>query len=171
MADYNSVHSGQDIDNAITKVKNSSANWDGAVTTAGNALSVAQSAASAASGAQSTAEAAGTAAANAASAASAAQQTAAAALPKAGGTMTGAVDMGGNKITNVGAPSASTDIVRKQELDLKAPIASPTFTGTPKAPTGTDYGISRIRNISAGTTDLEAGVSTLASGELYFVYE
>lgn len=92
-------------------------------------------------------------------------------LPTAGGTMTGAIAMGNNKITGLGAPTSSTDAARKQDVDAKAPVASPTFTGTPKAPTGTDYGISRIRNISAGTADLEAGVSALESGTLYFVYE
>lgn len=92
-------------------------------------------------------------------------------LKLAGGTMAGAIAMGNNKITGLGAPTASTDAARKQDVDAKAPVASPTFTGTPKAPTGTDYGTSRIRNISAGTTDLEAGVSSLASGTLYFVYE
>lgn len=92
-------------------------------------------------------------------------------LPKAGGTMEGAIAMGNNKITGLGAPTASTDAARKQDVDAKAPVASPTFTGTPKAPTGTDYSTSRIRNISAGTTDLEAGVSALESGTLYFVYE
>lgn len=124
MADYNSVHSGQDIDNAISKVKNSSTSWDGAVTTASSALSTAQSAASAASEAQSTAEAAGTAAASAASAASAAQQTAGAALPKAGGTMTGAIAMGNNKITGLGAPTENTDAARKQDVDDFEPQSS-----------------------------------------------
>lgn len=38
MADYNSVHSGQDIDNAISKVKSSSTSWDNAVTNAQSAL-------------------------------------------------------------------------------------------------------------------------------------
>ena len=51
-----------------------------------------------------------------------------------------------------------------------APISSPKFTGTPKAPTGTDYGTSRMRNISVGTAKLTDGESALASGDLYFTY-
>jgi hypothetical protein len=53
-----------------------------------------------------------------------------------------------------------------------APVASPTFTGTPKAPaSATDYSTARLRNIRAGTSDLTAGSSTLNSGEIYLVYE
>lgn len=32
-------------------------------------------------------------------------------------------------------------------------------------------GTAQVRNISAGTADLTAGVSTLTTGDLYFVYE
>lgn len=52
-----------------------------------------------------------------------------------------------------------------------APVASPSFTGTPKAPNGTDYTTARIRNIKASTTDLTAGSSALANGDIYLVYE
>ena len=53
-----------------------------------------------------------------------------------------------------------------------APLASPTFTGTPKAPaSATDYTTARLRNIRAGTADLTAGSSSLNSGEIYLVYE
>jgi hypothetical protein len=33
------------------------------------------------------------------------------------------------------------------------------------------YETSQVRNIKASTTDLTAGTSTLATGEVYFVYE
>lgn len=36
---------------------------------------------------------------------------------------------------------------------------------------GTDYAVSRVRGISAGTADLTAGTSNLASGTIYIVYE
>ncbi|MBQ6698359.1 MAG: hypothetical protein IJN09_04895, partial [Oscillospiraceae bacterium] len=51
-------------------------------------------------------------------------------------------------------------------------ITAGTFSETGvKAKSGTDYSTARVRNISAGTEDLEAGVSALESGSLYFVYE
>lgn len=50
-------------------------------------------------------------------AATAAQKTADAALPLAGGTMTGAINMGGKKITNLATPTSSTDAVTKAYAD------------------------------------------------------
>lgn len=55
-----------------------------------------------------------------------AYDTAAAALPKAGGTMSGAIAMGGNKITGLAAGSANGDAVRYEQL-----------TGLIKTATGT----------------------------------
>lgn len=40
-----------------------------------------------------------------------------------------------------------------------------------KAASGTDYSVARIRNIYAGTSDMTAGSSALASGNIYLVYE
>ena len=40
-----------------------------------------------------------------------------------------------------------------------------------KATESTDYTVSRLRNIKAGTADLEAGVSELENGTIYIVYE
>lgn len=61
------------------------------------------------------------------------------ALPKAGGTMSGAIAMGSNKITGLGTPTADADASTKKYVDdglaLKAPLASPALTGTPTAPT------------------------------------
>jgi hypothetical protein len=49
-------------------------------------------------------------------------------LPTSGGTMSGAIAMAGSKITDLGAPTAANDAVRKAEMDLKAPILSPAFS-------------------------------------------
>lgn len=56
-------------------------------------------------------------------------------LQLSGGTMTGPIAMGANKITGLADGSDNTDAVTKQQLDLKAPLASPALTGTPTAPT------------------------------------
>jgi microcystin-dependent protein len=49
-------------------------------------------------------------------------------VPLAGGTMTGPLVLNAN-------PSAALGAATKQQVDLKADLASPTFTGDPKAPT------------------------------------
>ena len=51
-------------------------------------------------------------------------------------------------------------------------ITAGTFAATGvKAATGTDYTTARVRNIQASTTDLTAGSSSLANGDIYLVYE
>lgn len=47
--------------------------------------------------------------------------------------MTGALQMGGNKITNLGAPGADTDAVRKQDLDAVAAEVDDILDGTTPA--------------------------------------
>ena len=47
--------------------------------------------------------------------------------------MTGALDMGGNKITNLGAPGADTDAVRKSDLDAVAAEVDGILDGTTPA--------------------------------------
>jgi len=50
-------------------------------------------------------------------------------LDKSGGTMTGAIAMGTNKITGLGAPTVNGDAARYDELSAKANKAGDTFTG------------------------------------------
>lgn len=69
-----------------------------------------------------------------------------------------------------GAPYWSTpkDVLS----DIGAAAASHTHTAEDiSALPGTDYTASRVRGISAGTTDLTAGTSDLESGTIYLVYE
>lgn len=51
-------------------------------------------------------------------------------------------------------------------------ITAGTFAATGvKAMNGTDYTTARLRNIQASTTNLTAGSSALANGDIYLVYE
>lgn len=50
-------------------------------------------------------------------------------LPLAGGTMSGVLDMGTQKITDLATPTANTDAVTKAYADTKLPLAGGTLTG------------------------------------------
>ena len=50
-------------------------------------------------------------------------------LPLAGGTMSGAIAMGTNKITGLGTPTASTDAATKAYADTMLPLAGGTMSG------------------------------------------
>ena len=49
-----------------------------------------------------------------------------------------------------------------------APLASPSFTGTPIVASGTDYSVSRIRNVFFSTS--EPSSSTGSNGDICIVY-
>jgi hypothetical protein len=53
----------------------------------------------------------------------------AAKLPLAGGTMSGAIAMGTNKITGLGTPTVSTDAATKAYVDTMLPLAGGTMSG------------------------------------------
>jgi hypothetical protein len=72
-----------------------------------------------ASTAQNVANAAATAAANAQSTASSAATTASGALQRSGGTMTGAINMNGQHITNVAAPTNAGDVANRGYVDAQ----------------------------------------------------
>jgi hypothetical protein len=50
-------------------------------------------------------------------------------LPLAGGTMSGAIAMGTNKITGLGTPTSNTDAATKAYADTMLPLAGGTMTG------------------------------------------
>ena len=67
------------------------------------------------------------------------------ALPTSGGTMTGVIDMGSKKITNLATPTSNTDAATKAYADTKLPKTGGTMTGaiTTKGiflTEGVDYG-------------------------------
>lgn len=97
-------------------------------------------------------------------------------LSLAGQAFTVDVGMGGKKITNLGLPSGATDAARKQELDLKAALAAPSFTGQVSLDSDPTAGTSAIRKswsdaeyvAIAGATmtgDLVLPTGTKAAGE------
>ena len=103
-------------------------------------------------------------------------------LPKSGGTMTGPINMSGQAITGLPAPQNAEDVARKAELDEKKdaswkPSASDVTAGTlagkvqANASAMATLGNAQVRDIKAGTADLTAGSSSLATGTIYFVYE
>ena len=64
------------------------------------------------------------------------------------------------------------DFAKSSHDHTAAEIKGGTFPETGvSAQTGTDYAAARIRNIQASTTDLTAGTSALANGDIYLVYE
>lgn len=99
------------------------------------------------------------------------------ALPTTGGTMTGPINMNGQGISGLPAPTSENDAARKTDVEnAKIPAANiipGTLAGKMQAdPTAAEtLGNAQIRDISAGTEDLTAGTSPLATGTLYFVYE
>ena len=99
---------GQKADKSAVDAKNGIQDTD---------ISAAQFAADAADTKASSAQ---TAANEAKTTASSAQTTANNALPKSGGTMTGIINMGSKKITNLADPTADTDMVNKQYVDKAA---------------------------------------------------
>lgn len=70
--------------------------------------------------------------------------------------------------------NAQATYATKTELASKAPLANPALTGTATLNGQTIATVDQIPSVptlTASQTDLEAGVSELATGTFYFVYE
>ena len=115
-----------------------------------------------------------------------AQTTADAALPKAGGTMTGAIAMGSNKITGLGTPTAAADAATKDYVDnvsagvnvhdsvvaattgtIAGVYAAGSTTTNPPGDGGTGVGAT-ITYSATGVVTLDTSV-TLAAGDRVLV--
>ena len=94
-------------------------------------------------------------------------------LALAGGTMSGTLNMNNNKITNLPSPEAGSDPATKNYIDaiksaldaalaLKAPLASPVFSGTPTAPTPSTEDNSTNVATTAFVKAVAAGVASNA---------
>ena len=68
--------------------------------------------------------------ANTAQTAEAAKKTADASLPKAGGTMTGDIAMGGNKVSGLATPTSGSDAANKDYVDGRKATASVTLSAS-----------------------------------------
>ena len=94
-----------------------------------------------------------------------AQATADNALPKSGGTMTGAVDMGGNKITNLAAPTANGDAANRLFVEDTVAAAADNVKAVYKIKTYTDPTQFGCTNVST----LNEVYSALPDGSI-FIY-
>lgn len=93
------------------------------------------------------------------------QTTAAAARNALGlGNTTGAVPVANGGTGGTTAATACTNLGAVKK-------SGDTMTGILYAQSNTSYTTAQVRNIQVSTSDLTAGTSTLASGNLYFVYE
>jgi len=81
-------------------------------------------------------------------------------LPLAGGTMTGAVAMGANKITGLGTPTVSTDASTKAYVDTMLPLAGGTMSGA------IAMGTNKITGLGTPTTGTDAVTKAYADAIL-----
>lgn len=85
-------------------------------------------------------------------------------LPKAGGTMTGAIDMGSSKITSLGTPTASTDAVTKGYIDtLYGSTVAAATSATSAAASATAAATSATSAAASATAAATSATSAAAS--------
>lgn len=94
----------------------------------------------------------------------AAQDTASAALPKAGGKMTGAIDMNGKKITNLPAPGANGDAANKKYVDDGVAAAKTYAEGLIASNDAMTF-----KGVIHATADLPVAANTSKRGDTYKV--
>lgn len=88
------------------------------------------------------------------------------ALDLAGGTMTGAIAMGGNKITGLGAPEAETDATNQKYVNDKFSTVSAEAANTVKYTEQTLEEAQKIQaraNIGAGTSNFDGDYNSLTN--------
>lgn len=78
-------------------------------------------------------------------------------LPKAGGTMSGVLNMGSQKITGLATATASTDAVTKAQLDTVSAVASAALPRSGGTMTGAvNMGAQKVTNLGTGTASTDA---------------
>jgi hypothetical protein len=77
-------------------------------------------------------------------------------LPLAGGTMSGAIAMGTNKITGVGDPTSAQDVSTKAYSDLKLPLTGGTLSGA------LAMGTNKITGLGTPTVSTDASTKAYA---------
>ena len=82
----------------------------------------------------------------------------------AGGTMSGNIAMGGNKVTGLAAAASPGEAVRYEQITPLATLASPALTGTPTAPTASP-GTNSTQVATTAYTDAAAGLRVLKAGD------
>ena len=71
----------------------------------------------------------------------------------------------GGEVYNIEDDNGNMDLL-DTALTNKAPLASPTFTGTVTAPTNTSYTTRQVRNVVLSTADASGG----SNGDIWFKY-
>ena len=87
-------------------------------------------------------------------------------LPLAGGTMSGAIAMGANKITGLGTPTASTDAATKAYADTMLPLTGGTMSGAIAMGTNKITGVGNPTNAQDVVTKYYLDNSVLAPSNL-----
>ena len=75
--------------------------------------------------------------------------------------------LGGKSADDFALKTDLNELAQKSELDPLAPLASPTFTGTPTTAANTNYTTAQLRNITLSTADPSGG----SNGDIWIKYK